>query len=62
MNEKCKILLEKGINEEVCGDKSIKMTYILCRSRQLIDEGKGKSEALKQAWEEVKGKCKSLTA
>jgi hypothetical protein len=61
LSDKCKVLLEKGINEEVCNVKSVKMTYVLCRYRQLESEGKDKREALKQAWKEVKEKCKTAT-
>lgn len=56
----CPVVLETPLTRERCTDFHASRQYVMCKAHSLIREGKPFREAIKMAWEEIRGKCVSL--
>lgn len=61
MNEKCVEALKKEMTKNECLTKRSKMLIVMCKAREFMEKGKGRKEAMEQAWKEIKEACNKLT-
>ena len=49
--------LTNGLLPDTCVSRKARGKLVMCRARQLVEQGQNYSQSMKQAWKEVKGHC-----